>query len=129
VGVCGLFVGAVLPGCGDGQGHVTGTVRFDGQAVAQGMVTFVRSEPGLVREGAIIKDGAFRARVPPGKYRIEVNAQRVVGTGLQSGFNGQPEEVVLTEELFPECYNARSELSEEIKAGARTITLDLKSRN
>src|SRR5262245_3297796 len=123
-----LFLFASLAGCGDGKGSVNGTVTLDGQPVATGTVTFVKSEGGLVREGAVIKGGSFQARVPPGRYKIEVNAQRVVGKRKQKGFSGEAEEVELTEELFPERYNTKTELSEEIKSGRNTVTLDLRSK-
>jgi hypothetical protein len=126
--VLGLFLFASLPGCGDGKGSVNGTVTLDGQPVANGAVTFVKSEGSLVREGAVIKDGGFQARVPPGKYRIEVNAQKVVGKRKQKGFSGAEEEVEITEEMFPERYNTKTELSEEIKLGPNTVKLDLKSK-
>src|SRR5437870_3516461 len=75
----GLFLVAALAGCRDHQGSVAGTVTFDGRPVTTGAVTFVKTDGGLVREGAVIRDGFFQARMPPGKYKIEVNAQEVVG--------------------------------------------------
>jgi hypothetical protein len=124
----GLFL-AALAGCGgDGKGSVEGTVTLDDKPVSNGTVTFVRTEGGLVREGAVIRDGSFKASMPPGKYRVEVNGQKVVGKRKQKGFNGAEEEVDLTEEMFPEQYNTRSELSEEIKAGPNTVKLALKSK-
>src|SRR6266436_3042426 len=57
---------SLLLGCGDGKSSASGTVTFDGQPVASGTITFVKSDGELVREGAIIKDGAFQAHVPPG---------------------------------------------------------------
>src|SRR5262245_57398398 len=122
-----LFLFASLAGCGDGKGPVNGTVTFDGQPVAHGAVTFVKSEGGLVREGAVIKDGKFQVRVPPGKYKIEVNAQKVVGKRKQKGLSGEEEEVAQTEEMFPERYNTKTELSAEIKSGANTVKLELMS--
>jgi hypothetical protein len=124
----GLFLLAALAGCGDDKGSVNGTVTFDGQPVANGAIMFVKSEGGLVREGAVIKDGSFEARVPPGTYKIEVNAPKVVGKRKQRGFSGEVEEVELTEELFPERYNTKSELREEIRPGPNTLKLDLKSQ-
>jgi hypothetical protein len=122
-----FFVCAGLMGCGDDKGTVQGTVTFDGQPVADGTVTFVKSEGGVAREGAVIKDGSFQARVPPGKYKIEVNAQKIVSKKKQLGFDRKEEEVNVTEELFPERYNTKTELSEEIKPGPNTVKLDLKS--
>ena len=120
-----LFI--ALTGCGDGKGTVQGTVTLDGRPVADGAITFVKTDGELVREGAVIRDSKFQARVPPGKYKIEVNAQKVVGKTKERGKDGVLEEVDMTEELFPERYNTKTELTEEIKSGRNTMNLDLQS--
>jgi hypothetical protein len=122
-----LVLFATLAGCGDGGSTAGGTVTFDGQPVATGTVTFAKSNGGLVREGAVITDGSFQAVVPPGKYKVEVTASKVVGGRKQKGFDGKDEEVELREETIPPRYNAETELAQEIKPGANTVTLELKS--
>jgi hypothetical protein len=125
----GLVLWASLAGCGDGKGSVQGTVTLDGQPVATGSVTFVKSEGGrLVREGAVIQNGSFRSGVPPGKYAIEVNGQKVVGKRKHLGLSGAEELVDVTEELFPAWYNTKTELTAEITSGANTLKLDLRSK-
>jgi hypothetical protein len=119
---------ASLCGCGGGgPSHVTGSVALDGRPVADGAVTFVMTEGGSDREGAVIRDGAFEVRLKPGRYRVELTGQKPVGTRRQKGFDGKEEEVKVTEQLFPERYNAKSELIETIMPGSNTIKLDLKS--
>jgi hypothetical protein len=118
---------ALLAGCTDGKSSVTGTVTFDDQPVRSGSITFVRTEGELVREGAVIQNGEFHAAVPPGQYKIELNAQKVVSTRTQKGFDGAEEVVEITEELFPARYNTNTELNEVIKPGSNTLKLDLKS--
>jgi hypothetical protein len=122
-----LLVCAALAGCGETHGNVTGTVTFDGQAIPNGSITFVKSD-GTAREGAVIKDGNFQTRLAPGRYKVEVNAQKVVSKRKQKGMSGEIEEVEVTEEMIPERYNSKTELSEEIKSGSHTIKLDLKSK-
>ena len=56
-----------------------------------------------------------------------MTGQKPVGTRRQKGFDGKEEEVKVTEQLFPERYNTKSELVETIKPGSNTIKLDLKS--
>jgi hypothetical protein len=123
----GLFVCAILSGCGESQGNVTGTVTMDGQPVSSGSITFVKAEGGQVREGAVIKDGGFQAKLPPGKYKIELSGQKAVGKRTQKGFDGKDEVLEITEPLFPDRYNTKTELSEDIKSGSNTLKLDLKS--
>jgi hypothetical protein len=125
---CGFLLSALLTGCGDGKQSVHGNVTLDGQPVKTATITFVSSEGPLIREGAVITNGAFTARVPLGKYKIMLNAQHVIGTRKQPGFDGKEEELPLTEELFPDRYNANTELTETIAPGENTITLDLKSK-
>lgn len=121
----GLFT---LAGCGEDKGTVEGTVTFDDQPVANGTITLVKADGDPVREGAVIKDGRFTAKAPPGRYKIELNGKKVTGTRKQKGFDGKTEELEITEELFPERFNTKTELTEEIKPGANTIKLDLKSK-
>lgn len=123
--VC-VAVCAALVGCGGGTGDVSGTVTFDGKPVANGSITFVK-DGGAVREGAVIRDGAFQTKLPPGRYTLELSAQKVTGSRKQKGFDGKDEVVETTDQLFPAWYNTKSELTEEIKSGSNTLKLDLKS--
>ena len=123
-----LLLCAALPGCSDGKTPASGTVTFDGQPVANGSVTFIGTDAAAAREGAVIKDGKFTTNLPPGKYKLELNAQKVIGKRKQKGFSGEIEELEITEELFPERFNTKSDLYEEIKPGQTEIKLDLKSK-
>lgn len=117
-----------LAGCGgDGTGPVDGTVTFDGQPVANGSITLI-GEGNNIREGAVIKDGAFKTQLPPGKYKLELYGQKVVGKRKQKGMSGEIEELDITEELFSEQFNTKSTLTEEVKSGQNTLKLDLKSK-
>jgi hypothetical protein len=124
---CWLILLFAIAGCGDGKASVRGTVTFDGQPVARGMITLVKTEGELVREGAVITAGEFEAHVPPGKYKIELNAQKVVNTRTQKGFDGKDEVVEVTDELFPPRYNTQTELMKDLKAGSNPLKLDLQS--
>ncbi len=122
-----LIVCTALAGCGNRPGDVTGTVTFDGAPVADGALLFVK-DGGTAKEGAVIRDGRFQTKLPPGKYMIEVNAQKVVGKRTQKGFDGKDEEIELKDEMIPERYNSKTELSEEIKPGPNPLKFDLKSK-
>jgi len=126
--VCALFVLTCVAGCGDGKGMVTGTVTLDARPIRNGMITFVSIDDGpLIREGAVITDSAFKTRVPPGKYRVELSAQEPKGSRKQTGFDGKEEVIVIQEEIFPEHYNTHSELTEVITPGENVLNLNLKS--
>ena len=122
-----FLLGLSIAGCSDGKSTITGSVTFDGQPVTSGSITFIKQGGELTREGAVIQGGSFRATLPPGTYKLEVNGQKVVGKRKQKAFDGTDEEVEITEEAFPPRYNTKSELIEEIKPGANALKLDLKS--
>lgn len=126
--LCCLLGLPLLVGCSDSLGVVDGTVTLDSQPVASGTVTFVKQdETNPAREGAAIKDGRFQAKIPPGKYKLELNGQKVIGTRTQKDFDGKDEVVPQTGELFPDKYNKQSTMIEDIKAGPHPIKLDLSS--
>ena len=78
------------------------------RACTHGTIAFVKSEGELVREGAIVGRDLFSGHIPPGNYKVELNAQKVVGKRKQKAFDGKDEEVELTEELFPSGTIARA---------------------
>lgn len=119
----------VLSGCGESQSTVAGSVTFDGQPVASGMVTFVSSDGPLARAGAVISNGAFRTQLAPGNYKVELNAQKVTGKRRQKGFDGKDEEVELTAELFPPKYNAQTTLTAKVERGENKLQFDVTSAN
>jgi hypothetical protein len=114
-------------GCDSGTSSVNGTVSLDGQPVKSGSIKFENTETGH-QEGAVIQDGKFQAKLPSGKYRLELTGQKVVGQRKQKDFEGKDEVVPITDELFPEKFNTSSQLIEEIKPGSQTLPLDLKSK-
>lgn len=122
-----LFGTLSLVGCGDGKATVNGKVTFDGTPVSDGAVTFIK-EDDKSREGAVIKDGSFKVRMPPGKYRVEVSAQKQTGKRVQKGFDGKDEEIILREEYIPERYNTKSELMKDVASGSSSMELALTSK-
>ncbi|MCE9563297.1 MAG: carboxypeptidase-like regulatory domain-containing protein [Planctomycetes bacterium] len=120
-GVCAIITGC---GGGDSEGDVSGTVTFDGQPIPRGSIVFVKTD-GSVRGGGVIKDGGFQTKLQPGTYKVEVSASKSAGKRTQKGFDGKDEVIELTEEMVPEWYNKKTELTEEIKPGRNTLKLDL----
>jgi hypothetical protein len=116
-----------LAGCGDGRRTLSGTVTLDGQPLESGDVLFVKSEGGLVREGAKVKDGTFQVVLPDGEYKVEVNATKVVGKIIVHDM-GQKAEVDKTVEMIPERYNTRTTLTASVKSGVAGLKLDLTSK-
>ncbi len=120
-----LLAGAA--GCGDGKAKLKGRVTLDGEPLTAGAVLLVRTDGELVREGGVITNGAFTTTLPPGKYRVEINARKVVGKEIAESA-GQKAEIDVTVELIPEWYNEKSELTADVRAGVNEITFDLKTK-
>jgi hypothetical protein len=123
-----LFALVLPAGCGGGMATVTGSVSLDGQPVKSGSIAFVRTEGEALREGGVIRDGTFEVSLPPGAYKIELNAPKVAGTRKQKGFDGKEEVLEITEELFPAKFNSATQLTETFKPGSNPLTLDLHSK-
>lgn len=115
-------------GCRDGMATASGSVTMDGEPVKTGTITFIKQDGDLAREGAVIADGRFSAKLKPGEYKIELNSQKTTGTRTQKGFDGKDEVVELTTELFPDRYNAKTTLTTKIVPGANTVNLEAKTK-
>ena len=125
----------VLAGCGPGRiedrGEVRGTVRLDGELLAEGSILFqpTGGNSGPVA-GGTIQDGTFYIRAekgpPIGMNRIEINAVKKTGRNIPAPppGSGMIEELV---EAVPKEYNQQSTLQWDIKQGENVIDLDLDS--
>ena len=108
----------------DGKFEIKGTVTYDGQAVDDGMVTFMPfpGAPGT-SESASIKDGGFSVRLPEGQRTVEVYGYRLgPAVVMPTGGASQPSR----EQYIPEAYNAKSELTLTVVKGMAPVTYDLK---
>lgn len=124
-----VSIAGLSAGCGGGgESTVTGTVSFDGKPIEKGSVTFVGTAPGGARAGAVVAGGQFQVKLAPGTYKVEVSATKAAGTRKQKGFDGKDEVIELTEELIPDYYNVKTELTEEIKSGANAMKLELRKK-
>jgi hypothetical protein len=80
--VCACTLGlAVFPGCSGGgprtfpTGEVSGTVKYKGEPISQGKITFI-STGGTGDFGTgTINDGAYKVKAPLGMCKIEIQIQ------------------------------------------------------
>jgi hypothetical protein len=128
--LCSALIGLML-GCSANSttGTVTGTVTLDGEPLKTGNIRFDPADGRTSTSDAIIKDGKFTAKVPPGDKRVSISSPKVVG---KKKMYDTPESPVidLTDEILPKRYNANSELKLTVKAGKQDPepTFDLKSK-
>lgn len=119
----GLFLS--VTGCGPSEVVVSGTVTLDGKPLEEGNIAF-RPLPATATSeatGVPIQGGKYQLKVRPGRYRIEITAARAA-PGPTDPFGTTPP----PKSLIPEKYNARSELTEEVRAGTNEFNFALTSR-
>ena len=118
-----LLLSFALVGCGKGgpgKRDVTGTVKFDGQDVADGDIVFTPDDKSVGAEGGKIKDGKYTIKARDGKNKVEVRATRLV-----PGKKGPMGEDA-SEMYVPEKYNLKTELTADISADKTEHNFDLK---
>lgn len=120
---CVIAVLSIL-GCSRSQqpplGLVSGTVRLDGQALANATVRFTPAGPGRTSEGTTDADGHYELcylRAIPGA-NID---QHIVRITTASEANGG-------RELLPPRYHARSQLEARVVSGTNDLDFDLRSQ-
>jgi hypothetical protein len=104
-------------GCGGGdplgRRAISGTVTVDGAPLPQGGISFEPVGGGVTSSGAVIDRGKYTIPkdkgLPPGKYRVVVNALKP-GTGMTLPAGKMPGEAVgpPPEELIPAEWNTNS---------------------
>lgn len=112
-------------GCGKSNAPLHGTVTYDGKPVERGTIVFIPAEESNAETAQQQKvnwriiDGkyAFTAeRSPlPGKYRVEITWDKIIGKNVITNDNVQ----IQTEQLLPEKYNTESTLIREIKSDGK----------
>lgn len=115
----------LLSGCGGPETcQVSGQITYNGQAVQAGMVSFEPAEGKSQAQGMLIKDGQYessaRAVIKPGKYIVRISAPDLLRT--KTAPNAGPNDPVPpTVPLLPPNWNAKSNLSVDLKTGKNTL--------
>lgn len=120
-----------VAGCSDGPayGDVTGEVTLDDAPLREGVVRFVPVDGNTPTASALIENGQFRVPVPAGNHRVEISAPKLP-RGINSSEEmkrGTVDEGAALEELIPQRYNTKSELTAGVKQGANKVRYRLKS--
>lgn len=116
---------AAMAGCGGDKGpkkyEVTGTVKFDGKDVTDGDITFTPEDKTVGPEAGKIVAGKYKLSAREGKNKVEITATRVV-----PGKKGPMGTEDVLEDLIPEKYNTKTELSVDVGSGKTEHNFDLK---
>ncbi len=120
-----IWLTVVLAGCGGPSGSdpwVSGTVRLDERPLETGTVLFQPDDPEIAPQMAEVKNGEFELGIKPGRYRIEIQASRLVAG--KTGKYGEP----VYESMIPDRYGQHSTLTAEVTAaGPHELTFLLTS--
>ena len=112
-------------GCGDpfNRQAVSGTVTYKGQLLEHGKIEFSPLDGQTTLMLAAIDNGQYRIAakdgLTPGKYKVMINAGQGasrVPTGPPGSDLGPP-----PPEMIPERYNAKSELTADVKKGEPNV--------
>jgi hypothetical protein len=117
-------------GCGK-KNALHGTVTYDGQLVDRGIIVFIPADQpnaDAAQQAKVadqIVDGKYSLSaerpLPPGKYRVEITWDKIIGKTVKSKNNVKYE----TEQLLPDKYNKESTLIREIKSSDSKLDFEL----
>jgi hypothetical protein len=117
-------------GCGgpDNRAEISGTVRFNGQPLATGSISFVPTgEKSGPTSGALIADGKYhvpRAKgAALGENRVMICSVAATGRKIVSGHGDLVDE---RRQVIPAKYNDASELVRTVQPGSNQLDFDLK---
>ncbi|HZV03469.1 MAG TPA: carboxypeptidase-like regulatory domain-containing protein [Gemmataceae bacterium] len=113
----------LLAGCGRGWGKISGTVRYKGNPLPMGTITFYDEINGA--EFSLIEDGKYEvSKVAAGKAKITVAAPMPI---FLPGDKKGPQRLAKMPKDFPSRYAdaEKSGLVRDVKSGSQTIDFDL----
>jgi hypothetical protein len=128
--ICILSAFLSLPlfaGCGgDKFVEVSGVVTYEGQPVPKGNIVFLPQDGKGPTAAALIAEGKYSVKVPPGSKQVRIEGYKILGQQLLHPNDPTSPKVDNLEPIVPEEYNEKSTLKAEISGGAQVLNYDLK---
>ena len=125
-----LLVGcaaALLSGCGAPTATVSGDVTVNGHPLESGIISYAPADGQAPQATAAVQNGKYRLKTVPGKAWVQISAPVV--TGKRKEYNGPDAPMVdVSEESLPERYNAKTELTVDLKSGDNTKDWSVESK-
>jgi hypothetical protein len=134
--LAGVLLLGAWSGCGPGnplgRKAISGKVTLDDKPLEQGTISFEPLAKKGVSAGAVISAGSYSIAaekgLPPGKYRVRINAsqggEKAAGTAPPG-----PTTAAAPKSLIPPKYNTQSDLSAEVtEAGPNQFDFPLQSK-
>src|SRR5262245_8757178 len=111
----GFVVCLVASGCGDPRLYrVVGAVSWQGQAISDGHIHFLPEDGNVHPVTAKIENGRYTAKVPQGRMKVEVWADKDLGYSPAMHQN-------VKTRLIPEAYNSLTKLRFEVQPNADKV--------
>lgn len=124
-----LGIGAAVAGCDSGPptGTVSGDVRFEGQPVEKGTITFYPTDGKSPTSGGEITGGKYSVEVPVGEMTVTLSGEKPGATRKLYDTKTSPT-FTATSELLPEKYNTKSNLKLNVQPGPNPKNFDLTAK-
>jgi hypothetical protein len=119
----------VLSACSSGSDRcgVSGTVKYKGQPIKAGTITFLNETTNSAVGGAPITDGKYEIPesngLKPGTYKVSINYPDPSVPPAPA--DAPPGEAIPVPELLPPQYNRETTLKKEIKPGGEPLDFNL----
>jgi hypothetical protein len=137
--LCGAALLALFVGCAENakNAEVTGKVTVDGKPLETGAITFFPVDGMGTTAGGTIEAGEYSVPVKitrqgqemPQSIRMKVTISAPKVVGMKKLYNTEKNlQRPVTAESLPEKYNAKSELTYEVKPGKNEKDWELKSK-
>lgn len=116
-----------LSGCGrrDGLTEINGTVTYDGQPVQKGTISLLPTDGRGPTAAAVITGGKYSVKIAPGPKQIKIQGFKVTGQERYKPNDPTSPMVDIQEQILPERYNAKSDLTRDIASGGGTLDFAL----
>jgi hypothetical protein len=121
----GMLGSLVATGCGpkgEATHAVTGEVRFDGQLVERGSISFIPQNSAQRTATSRIENGTYELLAPAGVCRVEVMATRDDGP-VDPAMGQAPQR-----QYVPDRYNVESELTADVQPKSNSVDFDLRAK-
>jgi hypothetical protein len=131
MGLCVLLSAVLAGGCGQATARVKGQVRFAGQPVETGTISFEPADRQGPTAGGTIRNGTYELTEPifPGSKIVRIRAMRKTGRKVEAGPPLPKGHLVDVEEQYlPALYNDKTTLTADITPGKiNEVDFDLKA--
>jgi hypothetical protein len=123
---------ASLAGCDSGKkgGSITvsGTVKFNGDPIENGTITFLPADDKGAASSARITNGSYTIQTDPGAKKVSIMAEREVGGEAAEQLRAEGRDGVPTEQYLPPEFNSKTKLEYTVESGGGTKDFELEGR-